>query len=205
MAIIDISQGTVHQVPSNNMEHGTHYSMYYTPDHFNSFTNTFEKPLMYQELIASAQHSVKIWDPYVHNDSNQEALVMQYVQNTIELTFLLPYSGQNKQRLTDIAEFFYNKIPAAYQDGSIVRFAYIDNDLRDNKIRYALHDRFLIIDDARFFIIASSITYHLQGASAGAAITGIYEVTDPADKDIIRRKFEDYYNVAVADNTVIVK
>lgn len=205
MATLNITQETSQQTSSDNMEHGPHYSMYYTPDHFNSVTNTFEKPLMYQELIANAHHSIKIWDPYVHNDSNQEALIMQYVQNAIELTFLLLYSGQNKQRLESIADFFYNKIPAAYQNGSIVRFAYIDSDLRDNKTRYALHDRFLIIDDTRYFIIGSSITYHLQSASTSAAITGIYEVTDPSDINIIREKFEDYYHVAVADNTVIVK
>ena len=71
-----------------------------------------------------------------------------------------------------------------------------------NNVNYFLHDRFLIVDD-RYFLVGTSWGYYSSQGAPGT--TGIYEITEYADKLLIQSMFDKYRQVAEKDGTVKMK
>lgn len=187
--------------PNDRMEHGGNYAFYDYSDH------QTDEPLMYANLLASATSKIEIWDPYF-NDSADEYQLFLNIQHSVELILLTHGTPQNS-KMQKVVQHLKNHI----QSGISVQIKlYYTNDDASNG-KYNLHDRFLIIDDYRYFLVGGSWGYHspmqpqpTTGKQVKRGSTGIYEIVNDDDaKQLIRQKFDKFLQsdktLNIFDNT----
>ncbi len=173
----------------DNMIHGGGYAFFHKPQY------PALPPRWYMNLVESATRSVDIWDPYFNYNKNEAAndcRVFNHLRSSVKMRYLMveeKTSFDDKVRMwePEIA----NAIPKAVKAGTEVAFAYIStND--DLGKWWEFHDRYLIIDGERVFLIGGSLGYHLTSIAS----TGMYELTEDADRRLVKDKFEEYWAFA---------
>lgn len=167
----------------DNMYHGKHYAFFHHPEMMTS------EPLMYKNLVASATRSVEIWDPYF-NDTDTE--LFSYLQNNTKVKVLL----------CTTKPLFLSKAPSMWKlssniqltgkSGVQIMFGCVDKGNNTYKV-WEWHDRWLIIDDERVFLIGSSLAYYLKPINT----TGIYELKSEEDKELVKEMFKKYWKAAL--------
>lgn len=178
---------------NDNMLHGENYAFYHRPNY------PALPPKWYVNLIESATRSVDIWDPYFNcddKDATSDCRVFNYLRNYLKLRYLMVkekpvFDEKIKVWEPEIA----NAIPKAVKAGMEVTFAYISKH-DDFGLMWEFHDRYLIIDGERVFLIGGSLGYHL----APIASTGMYELKEEADKNLVIEKFNEYWAFAKKRN-----
>lgn len=179
---------------SDNMEHGLHYAFY---DHSDKKS---DGPKMYAELLRSAQNSIRIWDPYFNKSGASDHLLFGYIKNPVEIYYLTNGTKVENCRIArEKAQLLWDNVPVAVRDKSTLHFAFVTKDVNDD---YMFHDRWLILDDSRYFLVGGSINYH---AGTPTCSTGIYEVMDDEDQQLISKKFNKFYQHAIDDSACIIK
>lgn len=181
-------------VPTTDyMIHGDDYAFFDYSDH------ETDLPTMYGDLLASAESKICIWDPYFNaNKGTSEFFVFSRVSNRIKIELLSHGTSQNR-RIQDSIQHIKNNLDSSIVNSVQIEFFWISTDRHANK--YSVHDRFLIIDDSRFFIVGSSWGYHSNAAGERKA-TGIFEVKKDNDKNIIKTMYNKFKRVAQIDGTV---
>lgn len=175
--------------PSDNMRNGQNYSFYLRKQRM---TNP---PLMYANLIASATSGIIIWDPYIHDADMQ---IFSNLNHGVEITLLTLGSSQSwPQKISNIVTRIKQSIPDEFKENTSLSALYINKDIhgRDQDDSWLFHDRFLIIDDSDFYIIGSSVGYHITATQS----TGIMEISSDLDKTIIWDAYIETYNQVVSD------
>lgn len=185
---IDLSQQDVaivatppKPVASQTHEKGALYHFYDVRDKNGKQVKDF--PDYYSILISQAKQSIRIWDPYFHEIDDCK-LFSGVTANKIEIKIVTsldhnPNRPQDKQTVDDYSKYIERNLPKSVAAAEIAIRAYSHNDW---------HDRFLIIDD-RYFLVGASVYNQLNNNLSH----GIYEVINPKDKDLILRKFNQYY------------
>ena len=175
--------------PSDNMRHGQNYSFYLRK------TGVTAPPLMYANLIASATSKIIVWDPYIHEADMQ---IFSNLTHGVDITLLTLGSFQSwPQKISNIVTRIKQSVPDVFKATTSLSALYINKDIhgRHQDDSWLFHDRFLIIDDSDFYIIGSSVGYHITATQS----TGIMEMSSDRDKDIILDAYIETYNRAVSD------
>lgn len=175
MTRIDITVGAGPAV-ADNMKHGVNCAFF--------IRNAVDQapPSYYRNLIASAELKIVIWDPYFHDT---DARIFSVLTHTLNVTILTKKSGQRKAKyFEDCENAIISNVPDAVKSGCNFFLYFVDTD-RHSEV-WQCHDRFLIIDDSRVFIIGASIAHHLEVHDS----TGIYEVVEDEDKALIADAFQ---------------
>ncbi len=178
---------------SDFMLHGDDYAFFDYSDH------ETDLPTMYGDLLASAESKICIWDPYFNaNKGASEFFVFSRIANGIKIELLSHGTTQNR-RIQDSIQHVRNNLDTSISRSVRIEFFWISTDRYANK--YSVHDRFLIIDDTRFFIVGSSWGYH-SNVNGERGSTGIFEVKKDNDKNIIKIMYNKYKRIAEIDGTV---
>lgn len=175
------------------MIHGDDYAFFDYSDH------ETDLPTMYGDLLASAESKICIWDPYFNaNKGADEFFVFSRITKGIKIELLSHGSSQNS-RIQNSIQHIKSNLIASIINSVRIEFFWISTDNHIKK--YSVHDRFLIVDDSRFFIVGSSWGYHSNVAGERGS-TGIFEVKKDNDKNIIKTMYDKYKRVAQIDGTV---
>lgn len=185
------------QPSQDKMEHGTHYALFDHSIHGNV------DPGLYGLLLESARQRVYIWDPYCNDEASQYD-VFSHINTALDLLVLTNCSSDKDDKMVRALEYIKQNVQSNILKNMLIRLMYVDSRIhnRANNVNYNLHDRFLIVDD-KYFLVGTSWGYYSTKGAPGT--TGIYEVTDESDKQLIQRKFDKYKRVAENDGTVKIK
>lgn len=183
------------EIDDDNMIHGKNYAFFHRP------LNATIGPQWYLRVVGEATRSIDIWDPYFNQDTNNDdSRLFNYVKHPVKIKFLMA-----KSAVTFINAFnsWENTIssyfPKGLKVGSEVELGYIDDNGSDVlNSKWKCHDRFLIVDEKRMFLVGSSLGYHLRSINS----TGMYELQDKEDKDIVKEMFGKYWQFAQSHNQV---
>lgn len=179
-----------HALSSHNMEHGLQYSFYLHD------SDSKAAPSLYSELVSQAQVKISIWDPYIHNVDME---VFNNISTAVDIEILTMCDAPRWQtKYQNCLAALKSHVPNYLLHSVSFRIAYIGKDINFHEV-WHFHDRFLMIDDADFYLIGSSVEYH----HTPHASTGIYHIEHEADKIVIRNAYDKTFNKAVANGTLI--
>lgn len=180
---------TLAEFDEDNMEHGKYYAFFHRPRH-----QTLP-PRWYERLLGSATRSVDIWDPYFNYNTNyddNDCRIFRHLKNSVKLRYLkVEDDGKFEGKVSTWEPVIANMISPALKPGMDVVFAYISSNT-DFGAKWEFHDRFLIIDEERFFLVGSSVGYYLSSKAS----TGIFELTEDEDKSLVKDLFDMYWSFA---------
>jgi len=180
---------------SNNdlMIHGEDYAFFDYSDHENDL------PTMYGDLLATATKKICIWDPYFNSSKgDSEFFVFSRINNSVKIELLSHGTSQNT-RIADSIQRIRNNINVSISPPVQIEFFWISTDRYRNK--YSVHDRFLIIDDSRYFLVGCSWGYHSTAVGDRGA-TGIFELKNAKDIRVVKDMYEKYKHIAEKDGSV---
>ena len=185
------------QQSQDKMEHGTHYALF---DH-SVYGNV--DPGLYGLLLESAQQRVYIWDPYCNDDASQYD-IFSHIRMPVDLLVLTNCSSDKDYKMARAFNYIKQNLQTSILQNIQIKLMYVDSKIHNgtNFKNYNLHDRFLIIDD-RYFLVGTSWGYYSSNGAPGT--TGIYEITETLDKQLVQTKFDKYRRVAENDGTVKMK
>ncbi len=186
---------------TDRMEHGVNYALHYNSDYWDDVHQKGLRPTYYENLIKSAKSSIKIWDPWAKN--TQDDGIMESVTCGLEIVILTNLSSEIMDNHREYADRLWGKIADEYKEDSVFKYCFVDS--RKYGQKYFLHDRFLIIDDSRVFLVGASLSMQVSHFEGLTATTGIYELTEDEDIRIVKEKFRHSYLIAENDGTIIVK
>ena len=154
-----------------------------------------DAPGLYQQLLASAKQTIAIWDPYYYK--NFKGIFGDIQQDNIYIEILTICQGLDKK--PDIDDFA-NKVMKSIDKKKVphckVR-VYAFSPLNTKMYPWKKwHDRFLIIDNTRVYLVGSSMDSQVlaeNGKNTSYGF-GIMEVTEHDDLDLIKRTYERYRN-----------
>lgn len=179
--IIGIVATPPRQVESQTHDKGALYHFYDVRD--KKGKQVKDNPDYYSILISQAKESIRIWDPYFHEDTDCEVF-QSVTANDISIMLVTSLDKnrnkpQDNQTVDDYSKYIERNLPNTVTKAKITIRAYEHNDW---------HDRFLIIDD-RYFLVGASVFNQYNNYLSH----GIYEVTNQKDKDLILGKFNLYF------------
>lgn len=175
----------------DNMLHGETYALFHRPAHIAT------PPLWYQRLLGTATRSVEIWDPYFNYDLNKgddDCRIFRYFRHSVSIRYLMMESkGNFDERMRICETIISGMIPNGLKCGMNIVFSYISEGDEWGKW-WSFHDRFLIIDKERVFLVGSSVGYQLDSKGT----SGICELHEEQDKAIVMDYFDDYWKLSIS-------
>lgn len=187
MSKVSLTGSSAPGTSPDGMEHGLFYAHYLR----DSLGKT--APTMYFGLISMANSKVIIWDPYFRPE---DAEIFARLTKEVDVYVLSCKSSQHRTYLQDLIDATRLQIPAAIAGNCNFTFGFIDTDKYGKEV-WCTHDRYLIIDDTDYYLIGGSVAQH----RAPHQSTGIYQVTDDADKNVIKNAFNKTYAICTSDRT----
>jgi len=173
----------------DNMNHGTNYAFFHRPQCQSL------PPRWYQRVISSATRSIDIWDPYFNyndNDEDNDCRLFKYLRCSVKMRFLVVESDDKfNSKFRDWEPSIANMITTALKPGMDISFSYISPNT-ELGAKWEFHDRFLIVDNDRVFLVGSSVGYQLSPKAS----TGMYELINDEDKKLVTDMFELYWTFA---------
>jgi hypothetical protein len=168
---------------STNFVDGKYY-------HFYDRRLTDKTPGLYQRLLASAEHTIVIWDPH-YRECRCDVFSAIHKDGIYIEILTVCNNGEDKADIDAFAKKMLDAIDNTEVPNCKVRvIALAPRDLR--KVRgIEWHDRYLIIDNTRAFLVGASIDAQEKSNKS----FGIYELTETED---INRVI-DAYNAYKAD------
>lgn len=182
---------------TDKMLHGVNYSIFDHSVHGNV------NPGYYGVLLEYARTRVYIWDPYCNDNPNQYD-VFSHIEVPLDLVVLTNCSSDKDTKIVNGLNYIKQNIAKRLLKEMKISLMYVDSKIHneENNVNYFLHDRFLIVDD-RYFLVGTSWCYYSSQGAPGT--TGIYEITEDGDKQLIQSIFNKYRAVAECDGTVKMK
>lgn len=153
-----------------------------------------QSPHLYQNLIASAEHRIIIWDPFFMENCDSD--LFGNVRNDGVDIFILTAYRRNGSQDKDSLETFKNNILKAlgsHVQTSKVIICSIKLNYKNQYLTTVCHDRFLFVDD-RVYLIGASMNNQISSKES----FGIHEVIHEADKNLIIKKFNEYKNRVIS-------
>ncbi|HEV8515941.1 MAG TPA: hypothetical protein VGQ59_21820 [Cyclobacteriaceae bacterium] len=161
--------------------------------HRRSYPNN--EPLYLQHLISGVSSTIDIWDPYVNIAPNDnDLLIFSNIPNDITLK-ILTMKGLKKPVNYNYLNDLVNGLKQVIPPGKNVRFALrvIDESDPIANEDWFFHDRLLILDKTRVFVVGGSVGYHRKPVKS----TGIYKVENPDTCDFILTIFDEYWKYSI--------
>lgn len=145
-------------------------------------------PTLYSQLISNASSTIEIWDPYFNAAiTPSDATIFASVKPMVSIK-LLTQKGMRAGNpyLTEVA----TAIKAAILPSQNVRFGLrVVDKSNQGMVDWHFHDRMLIVDGTDFYLVGSSIGYHVTAQCS----TGMFAVQDPVTQSFIRWLFDLYW------------
>ena len=165
---------------STNFVDGKYY-------HFYDRMLTSNTPGLYQELLASAENSIVIWDPH-YRECRCDVFSAIHKDGIYIEVLTICYDEESK----DDMEVFGNKILDAIDDTDVPNCKVRINALAPRDLRQIhwteWHDRYLIIDNKKVFLVGASIDAQEKSNKS----FGIYEMTENDDINRVVDAYNDY-------------
>lgn len=153
-----------------------------------------QPPHLYQNLIALAEHHIIIWDLFFMEEYDSD-LFGSVKNDGVEIFILTAYKRNGSQN-KDSLETFKNNILKAMGSHvlpSKVIICSVKLNYKNQHLTTVCHDRFLFVDD-RVYLIGASMNNQISSKES----FGIHEVINEADKNLIRKKFNEYKNRVIS-------
>lgn len=153
-----------------------------------------QSPLLYQNLISSAEQRIIIWDPFFMENYDFD-LFCNVQKEGIDIFILTAYKRNGSQN-KDSLERFKNNILKALGNHvlpSKVIICSVKLNYKNQYLTTVCHDRFLFVDD-RVYLIGASMNNQISSKES----FGILEVINEADKSLIIKKFNEYKNRVIS-------
>lgn len=141
-------------------------------------------PNAYEKLLAKAQRSIWVWDPYMDSDTFPELFKdVEAKSMRVEILTTL-YPGKSKADLQLLTTGIRDMLPSPCTVSGI---AYK---------RVDWHDRYLIIDESMVYLVGASMDAHSDTGKS----YGICKLTDTRDIAFVIRKYKEYRDNTVPNN-----
>lgn len=165
---------------STNFVDGKYYHLY-------DRMLTDRAPGLYRKLLSEAKNTIAIWDPHYYECNGD--LFDAIHQDGIKIDILtICYRGEEKNELEDFAHVILNAIDECDVPSCQVWI----NALAPQYLRQThwteWHDRYLIIDDTRVFLVGASI----DAQETTRKSFGIYELSDIDDINCVMDAYNSY-------------
>lgn len=154
-----------------------------------------ECPTYYKQLVDNAESYIEIWDPYFNVKSGLgDQSIFADINNDITIKILtMKGLDRNRQYLHNVEAALKQLIPSAKNTRFGLRV--INKGDPANQSDRFFHDRFLIIDQNKPFLVGASVEYHIHPRMS----TGIFKITDTDTALFIRSMFNYYWNASSQD------
>ena len=154
-------------------------------------------PDFYQKILATTTRSIKIWDTHFRPEYDGE--VFQKVTCTNLEIWLMTISDRDYYKPEDVnnlANGIMENLPDTVTTCKLTIFAMSDWSRFHRKL---WHDRFLVIDDERYYLVGASMNNQVGSSTS----FGIHYLSHRADKEVLKKKLASYNNVTGDTRNVI--
>lgn len=143
-------------------------------------------PTLYDNLISSASTSVEVWDPYFNEQKDH--IIFTSVKSAV-LIKILTTKGLDKS--VTYLQNIYTEVKSTIPATKNVSFCIgaINRSLSEKKI-WEFHDRFLILDRTRVYLVGASVEYNYKSIAS----SGIYRIGNDITANFIIEQFDKYWN-----------
>jgi len=148
------------------------------------------EPLLYKELLNGANSKIEVWDPYINTGQN-EFEIFNSIKEDITVKFLTLKKLNkpcNANYISAIETEFKNAV--SHLTNIRLGIRVVNESDPPNNENWFFHDRFLIIDREKVFLIGSSIGWHCKSNGA----TGIFRINDSATIEFIIAIFDEFWD-----------
>ena len=148
---------------------------------------------IYRNLLASAETSICILDPYVVDDNshkNNESLFEDITTENIVISIYTITSDLKK--LQQFGDDVNSVLEQTLNNYKLYLFG-----LKHGAGIHHFHDRYLIIDGSRYFMVGQSLDAHVFSNR----FHGICELTETSDKELVREIERYYFSEVNATNS----
>lgn len=189
---------------STSLECGKRYRYFLKKD----YNVTGAAPSFYKDIISIAKSRIQILDPYFHvGDADIFSGITSRLD--IEIVTMVSLRGLHASYLTDTVSAIESVLAGnSHKPNTSIKICTIPDHNSPNLSpehaiyeEWRFHDRMLIIDDKYFYLVGSSVEYHLNLKSS----TGIYEVYHVDDKNLMRLKFDAIKSQADTSSSAIYR
>lgn len=159
--------------------------------HKDSFPS--DPPLVYRQLVCNAKSTIEVWDPHINVphgpipvSTPNDMRIFDNVQPRITIK-ILTQKGMTKGRtfMLSVESALKALVPATLD----VRFGLRVIQKGAGMDNWIFHDRMLIIDSTDFYVVGSSIGWHLEPEGS----TGIFRIRDEKTRIFMRQLFDSYW------------
>lgn len=159
--------------------------------HNESFPNEF--PLLYKYLVGTAESNIEIWDPYFNvKGNNRDQDIFNDISENITIK-ILTQKGISGDSV--FIQEIINALKMTIPNSKNIRFGMrVINKGDSNQKGWLFHDRYLIIDNSKVYLIGSSVGSHTKSHES----TGIYKVENNNTIIFIISVFNKYWGQASA-------
>ncbi len=166
---------------------------------FHKNSSPLDEPLLYRRIIDSATSYIEIFDPYFnYAPPNNDHEMFDSIQSGLTIKILtLKGLARNPPYLSDCWDAIKSRIPPVKNTRLGIRVINKGDPRNDN---WHFHDRFLIIDRSKIYLIGSSIGWHIKVQDS----TGICSIYDSDTSDFIQTLFDEYWQQA-ANNEISIR
>lgn len=165
-------------VPSAPFEYGEDYAFY---DARNKFV-----PDYYQRILASATSKIEIWDTHFRPECDGEVFKDVTCANLqITILTICDRDYNTIQDVRDLADKIMANLRPEVSTCKLTIFAFHDRCRYNNML---WHDRFLVIDDSRYFLVGASMNNQVGSKTS----FGIHFLSKRLDLVLLRRKLQSY-------------
>lgn len=164
--------------PSAPFEYGEDYAFY---DARNKFV-----PDYYQRILASATSKIEIWDTHFRPECDGEVFKDVTCANLqIAILTICDRDYNTIQDVRDLANKIMANLRPEVSTCKLTIFAFHDRCRYNNML---WHDRFLVIDDSRYFLVGASMNNQVGSKTS----FGIHFLSKRPDLVLLRRKLQSY-------------
>ncbi|MDE7378356.1 MAG: hypothetical protein K2N13_05260 [Paraprevotella sp.] len=165
----------------DGFEHGKHYSFY------DAEKASEIPPAYYQDLLATAQTTIQIWDSY-YMEGTDANVFSKVVNDNISIHILTASApGQNEQTMKAFADNIKKTLEGNGVKGFNIVIQCYNEFIKRTKV---CHDRFLILDHKEIYLIGASMNNQILSSRS----FGICNVSEQTDKHLILSKYKDAMN-----------
>lgn len=142
-------------------------------------------PVLYKNVLAQAQKSICILDPYAFEHDATRVFESIHEENIKIYIITTKYEEDDiKSFADDIINIIKKNINTYYLN----IISYKERGVKADQRIPLWHDRYLIIDDTDYYLIGSS----LDAQQTSNKYHGIFQLTEKADKDVVANLFKVY-------------
>ena len=184
---IDITPNTPILATGTGFEQGKNYFFF--------DATAQQPPYLYQNIIGSAKTKIVIWDTHFMENYDPE-LFKSVACDNLQIMIFTAY--HREQDIDSLKTFFQNiKVAlSSHANSCKISIRSVKWNSYNKYMTKISHDRYLIVDDD-VYLIGASMNNQIQSYHSH----GIYKLNDQEDRDLIIRKFKEYWNRSISEHT----